>query len=407
MGDWYFMAYCGIGYANLKKAMRMATSKNFGVSFSGFDCSLLVCFGLLAVGVACFAVRQESFPMQVASIATGAICMLSIFLSYRMMVPFVLWITHVDMLRVRRPFYIWLCCSILMVCTSDPFLELLSGRSGVLLQVALTILSAGLAIEHFRRGRLCYLFLSAGAVGVVVGLSAFGVCAFVLLLAILFLVRRMLRLELENGDGPADVEPNWVLERLINPSALSGVRFVMAVCFFFGVAASIAGKVHASGNGIRYLIDCFVHEWLHGLSIDGVAVLVVLGIIPLLFVLSRVRAATDTMRLLDLLGQVGYFMVVCGIGVFLLLGGGVLKRLQIPIAADVRYWMLGTVIGGFSLLVSAMVMLVDVFCRVPKSTRQSRVGRKNPISRFCQLVLMIAPVVFTGVVVLLRARSGM
>lgn len=401
------MRYCGVGYANLKKAMRTTTSKNFGVSFSGFDCLLFVCFGLLAVGVACFAVRQESFPIQMASVATGTICMLSLFLSYRMMVPFVLRVAHADMLRVCRPFYIWLCCCLLTICTSNPFLELLSSQNGALLQVALTILSAGLVIEHFRKGRARYLFLSAGTVGVVVGLSAFGVCAFVILIAIPLLVRRMLWLELENGDGPADIEPNWVLERLINPSALSGVRFVMAVCFFLGVAASIAGKVHASGNGIRYLVGCFVHEWSRGLSIDGVAVLVVLGIIPLLFVLSRVRAATDTMRVLDLLGQVGYFIVVCGIGAFLLLGDGILKRMQIPIAADARYWMLGMAIGGFSLLLSAMVILVDVFCRVPKSTRQSRVGRKNPISRFCQLVLMIAPVVFAGATVLLRARSGM
>lgn len=401
------MTYRWNGYVNLKKAMRTATSKNFGVSFFGFDCLLLVCFGLLAVGVACFAVQRESFPMQVASIAAGTICMLSIFLSYRMMVPFVLWITHADMMRVCRPFYIWLCCSIFLVCNSDPFLELLSSRSGALLQVALTVLSAGLVIEHFRKGRTRYLFLAAGAVGVVVGLSAFGICAFVLLLVIPHLVRRMLWLELESGDSPSDVEPDWVLERLINPSALSGVRFVMAVCFFLGVAASIAGKMLASGNGIRYLVDCFPHEWLCGLSIDGIAMLVVLGIIPSLFVLSRVRMATDTMRLLDLLGQVEYFAVVCGTGVFLLLGGGVLKGMQVPITVDVRYGMLGTVICGYAFLVSAMVILVDVFCRVPKNARQSRVGRKNPVSRFCQLVLMIVPVVLAGVAVFLRARSGM
>lgn len=118
------------GYENLKKAMRMATSKDFGVSFSGFDRLLLVCFALLAVGAVCFAVRWESFPMRMMSIATGAICMLSIFLSYRMMVPFVLRISYADMLRVCWPFYIWFCCSVLMVCTSDPFLKLISDRNG-------------------------------------------------------------------------------------------------------------------------------------------------------------------------------------------------------------------------------------------------------------------------------------
>lgn len=401
------MTYRWNGYANLKKATRFATSKSFGVSFSGFDCLLLVCFGLLAVGVTCFVSRQESFPMQMASVATGTICMLSLFLSYRMLVPFVLWVTYADMLRVCRPFYIWLCCAILMVCTSDPFLELLSNRSGALTQVVLTTVSVGLTIEHFRKGRMRYLFLSAGAVGVVVGLSAFGVCAFVLLLAIPLLVRRTLWLELENGDSLLDAEPNWVLERLINPSALSGVRFVMAVCFVLGVAVSIAGKMLASGNGIRYLVDCLPHEWLCGLSIDGVAVLVVLGIIPLLFVLSRVRMATDTMRLFDLFGQVEYSIVLCGVGVFLLLGDGILRRMQVPIAVDARYGMLGMAIGGFSFLVSAMVMLVDVFCRVPKNARQSRVGRKNPVSRFCQLVLMVTPVVLAGVAVFLRVRSPM
>lgn len=310
------MTYRRGEYANLKKAMRTATSKNFGLSFSGFDCLLLVCFGLLAVGVACFAVWQELFSMQMVSIAVGTICTVSIFLLYRMMVPFVLRITYADMLRIRWAFYVWLCCCIFAVCTSRLFLELFSDRSGALLQVTLTILSVGLTIEHFRKGRLRYLFLSAGTVGVVVGISSFGVCAFVLLLAIPHLVRRMLWLELQNGESPADVEPNWILERLINPSALSGVRFVMTVCFFSGTAVSIAGKVVASRNGIRYLVDGFTGEWLSGLSIDGVAVLVVLGIIPLLLVLSRVKVATDTMRLLAFIERIGYFAAVCGIGVF-------------------------------------------------------------------------------------------
>lgn len=400
------MAYFGIGYANLKKEMRTGTSKNFGVSFSGFDRLLIVCCGLLAVGVACFAVRQELFPRQMAPIATGTICMLSLFLTYRMMVPFVLRITHTDMLRICRPFYVWLCCCLIVVCTSSQFLGLFSDRSGALLQVALTILSAGLSIEHFRKGRTRYLFLSAGVAGVVVGLSAFGVCALVLLIAIPLLMRRMLLLELENGGGSADVEPNWVFERLVNPSALSGVRFVMTVCFFLGAAAAIAGKVLVSGRGARYLIDWFFHEWLHGLSFDGFAVLVGLGIVPLLFVLSRVRIETDTLRLLDFVGQAKYFTVMCGIGAFLLLGDGLLERMQIPISVDARYWMLGMAIGGFSFLVSVMVIVVDIFCRVPNRACQS-IGRKNPISRFCQLALMIVPVALVCVAVFLRARSVM
>ena len=76
------MRSCGIGYANLKKAMRTETSEDFGVSFSRVDRLLLACFGLLAVGAACFTVRQESFLLQMVSIATGTICLLSIFLSY-------------------------------------------------------------------------------------------------------------------------------------------------------------------------------------------------------------------------------------------------------------------------------------------------------------------------------------
>lgn len=395
------MKYFGIGYANLKKGMRTETSKNFGVSLSGFDRLLIVCYGLLVVGVACFAVRQELFPRQMAPIATGTICLLSLFLTYRMMVPFVLRITHADMLRIYRPFYVWLCCCLVVVCTSSPFLGLFSDRSGALIQVALTILSAGLSFEHFRKGRTCYFFLSAGVTGVVVGLSAFGVCALVLLLAILLLMRRMLLSELENGDGPADIEPNWVFERLITPSALSGVRFVMTACFFLGATAAIAGKVLVSGKGARYLVDCFSHEWLHGLSLDGVAVLVGLGIVPLLFVLSRVGIETDTLRLLDFVGQAKHFTVMCGIGAFLLLGDGLPERIQIPIAVDARYWMLGMAIGGFSFLVSVMVIVVDIFCRVPKSACQN-IGRKNPISRFCQLALMVVPVAFVCVAVFLR-----
>lgn len=400
------MAYFGIRYANLKKEIRTGTSKNFGVSFSWVDRLLIVCCGLLAVGVACFAVRQELFPRQMATIAAGTICMLSLFGAYRMMVPFVLRITHADMLRIRRPFYTWLCCCLIVVCASSPFLGLFSDRSGALLQVALSILPAGLAIEHFRKGRTRYLFLSAGVAGVVVGLSAFGVCALMLSLAILLWVRRMLWLELENGGGPADVEQNWVFERLINPSALSGVRFVMIVCFFLGATVSIAWKVSASGKGVRYLVGCFPHEWLHGLSLDGVAVLIGLGIVPLLFVLSRVRVETDTLRLLDFVGQAKYFTMMCVIGAFLLLGDGLLKGIQIPVAVDARYWMLGMAIGGFTFLVSVMVIVVDVFCRVPKSVCQS-VGRKNPISRFCQLVLMIVPVALVCVAVFLRVRSVM
>ena len=401
------MAYCGIGYANLKKALRTATSKDFGITVSVFDSLLLVCFGLLAVGAICFSVRQEPLPMKMVSVAAGTICVLSLLLSYRMMVPFVLRITHADMRRVCRPFYVWLCCCMLVVCTSRSFLELFADWSGALLQVTLTILTAGLAIEHFRKGRTRYLFLSACAAGVVLGLSSFGVCALVLLFAIPFSVRHLLYLELEGGSGPADVEPAWVFERLINPSALSGVRIVMAVSFFLGAAASVFGKMILSGKGIRYLVDCFASEWASGLSVDGVALLVVAGIIPSLLVLSRIRDATDTMRFLNFSEQVRYFAVVCGVGVFLLLGDSLLRKMQVPIVVDARYGMLGTVIGGFSFLVAATVLLVDVWCRIPKNARINCTGRRNPVSRFCQLVLMIVPVVLAGVAVFLRARSGM
>ena len=401
------MRSCGIGYANLKKAMRTETSEDFGVSFSRVDRLLLACFGLLAVGAACFTVRQESFLLQMVSIATGTICLLSIFLSYRMMVPFVLRITHTDMLRISRPFYVWLCCGILMVCMSDPFLELFTGRTGALLQVTLTILSAGFVIEHFRNGRTRYLFLSAGAVGVVLGLSAFGVCAFVLLLVIPLSVRRMLCLELESGDGPVDIEPKWVFERLISPSALSGVRIVMAVCLALGAAASISAKMLVSGKGIRYLGDGFAPEWLCGLSSDGVATLIIVAIIPSFLVLNRVRAATDTMRLLDFVEQFRYFAVAGVLGAFLLLGDDALRRMQVPIVVDARYGILGTAIGGFSFLMSVMVMVVDVWCRVPRNAQQSCVGRKDPVSRFCRLVLMLAPVVLVGVAAFLRVRHAM
>lgn len=397
------MGYFGIGYESLKKVMRTESSKDFGVSFSRFDRLLILCCGLLAVGVAGFAVRQE-LPMQMAPIAAGAIYVLSLFLAYRMMVPFVLRITQTDMLRVYHPFYVWLSCCLVAVCTSDPFLELLVGRSGSLLQLALTILSAASAIEHFRKGRTRYLFLSAGVAGVVVGLSSFGVFALVLLVVILLLLRHMLWLELECVDGPVEVELNWVFERLISPSALSGVRFVMAVCFFLGVAASISGRMLASGIGVR-CFESFPREWLQGLSIDGVVVLIGLGILPLLL-LSRVRIATDTLRFLGFAEQARYFIVMLGTGAFLLLGDGVLKRLQVPIAVDARYWMLGMAIGGFSFLVSAMVLVVDAFCRVPRRACQS-VGRKNPISRFCQLALLIAPVVLVCVGVFLRVRHGL
>ena len=401
------MIHCGVGYASLKKLMRTATSMDFGVSFSGFDRLLFVCYGLFAAGWAYFVMRQESIPMKMDSIATWTICMLSLLLSYRMMVPFVLRITHADMLRVCRSFYIWLCCCILVVGTSDSFLELFSGQSGALLQVSLTVLSAGLAIEHFRKGQMRYLFLSAGAVGVVVGLSAFGICAAALSLAVLLLVRRMLLLELENGDGPADIEPKWILARLINRSSLSGVRFVMVVCFLSGATASIVGGMLASGTGIRYLADGFVREWLCGLSIGGVEVFVVLGVIPLLFVLRRVRVATDTMQLFGFVEQAKYFLVVCCVGAFLLFGDGILREMQVPVVADARYWVLGLATGGFSFLVSAMIIFVDVRCRLPRIARKSRAGQKYSVSRFSQSVLMIVPVVLVGVVVFLRARSAM
>ena len=401
------MTCCGAGYASLKKLMRTATSMDFGVSFSGFDRLLFVCYGLFSVGWTYFAMRHSSIPMKIDSIAIGTICMLSLFLTYRMMVPFVLRITHADMLRVCRPFYVWLSCCVLVVCTSSSFLELLSDRSGALFQVSLTVLSAGLAIEHFRKGQMRYLFLSAGAAGVVVGLTAFGICASALLLAILLLVRRMLLLELENGEGSAEIEPKWILARLISRSSLSGVRFVMVVCFLTGAAAAIFGGMLASEKGIRYLVDSFAREWLCGLSIGGVEVFVVLGVVPLLFVLSRVREATDTLRLFGFVEQVKYFMVVCGVGAFLFFGDVILRKMHVSVVADARYWVLGLAAGGFSFLVSAMVIFIDIRCRLAKIDRKMRFGRKDSVLRFSQLVLLIVPVVLVGVVVFLRARSAM
>ena len=174
-----------------------------------------------------------------------------------------------------------------------------------------------------------------------------------------------------------------------------------------GAAASISAKMLVSGKGIRYLGDGFAPEWLCGLSSDGVATLIIVAIIPSLLVLNRVRAATDTMRLLDFVEQFRYFAVAGVLGAFLLLGDDALRRMQVPIVVDARYGILGTAIGGFSFLMSVMVMVVDVWCRVPRNARQSRVGRKNPVSRFCRLVLMLAPVVLVGVAAFLRVRHAM
>ena len=386
-------------FASLKDAIRTASSKRFGILRSKFE---LLPFALLAVsvaGVICLAARTQPLATQLTAMASAVACMLFVLSAYRLAVPFMLQLSYADMLRIRRPFYVWLCCAFLVVCLSSPLLSLFSAPCAATLHVALVIVSVALALGYFRDGSPWHLFASAAFAGGAVGLSAFGLCAPVFALLLSFLMRRKLYEDFEDGNWSTDVVTKRVLKRMGNPSAKTLTRMVVGVCFLLGVAAPLAERWL---TGAEPLSEFFSREWLPGLSKGGVIVLAALGAVPLLIASNGIGKASDTMLACEAGTQTRYITVSLLSFVFLLLNADIVSKVGIPVSPDPRYWLLGMVFAGFALLLSASVAIVDVWCRLPLMARRRGMQEDGSTLWLCRFLLLSVPVVFVLVVFCVR-----
>lgn len=115
-------------FSELKMSIRMSSSRHFGAWKSKFDVFLSAFLDVCVCALVGFSTRSQPPLNRCILTACAVICMHSVLSSCRMAVPFVLRISYADMLRIRRPFYIWLCCVFLAICLSDSFLALFSGR---------------------------------------------------------------------------------------------------------------------------------------------------------------------------------------------------------------------------------------------------------------------------------------
>lgn len=328
--------------------MRTESSRRFGISCSKPEFLFSVFLCILIAGMVGYVLRSHSIMICLSAMAGATICMLSVLSSYRMAVPFLLGISYADMLRIRWPFRVWTVCVFFLLGFSNPFIELFSNLQMLTFQAVLSVVMVGQGLEYFRKGRLWHLFVSFSLAGVSVGLSVFGLCALFILLAVSFFFNRGLFISVGRGDWISDECTKRILERVGDPTSKTMARMVAFFCFFVGVLVVVVGKLTGAGKAS----DIFDSMWMSGLSLDGVAILVVVGVVPLIFALRGIGKSTDTMVSIGIENQAKYILVSCVEIVLLLLGDEVFVRLSVPIVADSCYWLLGMVLGGFALLMS-------------------------------------------------------
>lgn len=369
-------------FEKLKKLILTASARTFGVSRSKFDWFLLVVLGCFAAAVSYVAVETESHATRLSAMVCAMMCMMSVLSVCRTSVPLVLQVSYADMLRIRRPFYVWTCCVVLVVCLSDPFLDLLSVPPVKMLPAVLTVLSVGQTLEYFREGRSWHLFLAFVAAGVAVGMSAFGFCALVLVMVVSFLVRRRMTSEF------ADESSARVIESIVDPYVQMMMRMVAVLCFFAGVLA--AGAVRLPGlKAWSELVGC---GWTCGLSQEGLMLILAAVVVPLAVALNGIGKVTDTLNMLGFANRVKYVLLGCAAACYLLASGLIRAKMHVVVVNDASYWMLGAVSAGFLLLLSAAVSIVDIWCRMPMRAVQLGASRNTPLSRLFRWMLVASPV---------------
>lgn len=387
---------CGeVGFEGLKKSIRTASSRKFGASRSKFDRILFAALGCFAAVSSCVVAESQSHATRLLTMTCAMAYMLSFLSVCRTAVPFVLQVSYADMLRIRRPFYIWMLCVSIVICLSDPFLDVLFGAPVKMLPAVLTVVSVGQALGYFREGRSWHLFLAFAVAGVAVGLSAFGFGALALLVAVTVLVQRRLTGELENGDGFADETSVQIMKTMVDPYVQMMLRMVSVVCFLAGMLTVGAVKL-SNLNAWPDLVGC---EWTCGLSLEGLVVILAVGVIPLVFALDGIGKATDTMNVLGFGSRIKYVLVGCTAVGYLLMSGLIRAKMHVTAAIDVSYWMLAGMSAGFSLMLSAVVALVDIWSRMPLNDGQFGLARRTPLSRWFRWTLLVLPValaIFAG-----------
>lgn len=388
-------------FDNLKKDVKAKSSKRFGVVRSKVDFLLFALLGAVAAGVACFAAWPKPLATRLIAMSCAAVTLLSVVSIYRTAVPFALRISYADMMRLRRPFYIWMCCVAFVICLSDSFFSLFSVPRTWTAYVVLAAVAVNQVLWYLRDGRLWHLFVSALLAGVAIGLSAFGVVVLVLVLSAACLNRQFVLSQLENGEERADETFRPVMDQMLDVSTMTMVRLILCGCFFVGALAVVAARLIRSGS----FHDAFGCGWMCGLSAGGGLVLVTVGVLPLIFALNGVAKATDTMEVFSFENQVKYLLIALLSVCFLLAGEMIFRKTLIPFEADSSYWLLGIGLAGFALLTSATAVCVDVWCRVSWAARRRGVGRDDQITAFCQLMLVAVPIALVLVAGFIRLRA--
>lgn len=392
------MKYGEEKFANLKMLMKTASSRHFGILHSKLEVWLFAVIGGLTAGVAGFHVWSQPLVVYLTSIVSSVIFVLSLLSIYRMAVPFAMPILYTDMLRIGRPFYVWMYCVFFIVCISEPFLIMVFDPYVGTLPVALTALAASQVMEYFRKGSWWRLEMAFMVAGAAVGLSAFGLLAPIMVVSFAFMLRRRLFVEFGNGDWLVDEFAERILNRMSDPYARMMERMISLGCFFAGVLVVVTVRMFRVGT----LSGAFNRVWLSGLSMDGIVVVVAVGVIPLTFALSSLGKATDQVEFSRFGNQLKYVLVSCITIVFLLLGEMIFVKTHVPVAADFRYWLLGMSFSGFALLLSATVALVGIWCRMPRMDSQFVVKKGDLLPRFCRMMFIAMPIVIVLIAICVR-----
>ena len=378
-------------FANLVRGG--ASARSFSLQTTRADAAILAVLGAAAAGAAFLFANETTVLWRALVALQAAVAAGACFVLLRALVPLVLSLSFADMIRLRTAFYLWSICLVGLVALSPVTRALFTSLGAVSLSLTLTLAAIALAVRFLRRGSMAALTLAFAGAGIASGLSAFGLVAAAVAVAVLKVAA--VRLLGDDGSPYEDELGERTLDYFVNPLVRSRTNWVLALGFlacaataFFGVRTEFASEA----------LERFRIPWDYGVSLDGAAFLLATGILPFGLAVGKTRRASDVFERLGA-GLTILYIAIAAVLVLMLINPALFLLVTgLPLRVETGTVVLSGVLYAYTVLLSVTCLLIDVRCRVYDEVTGERVTGLRWATKALYALACVVPVALFALV---------
>lgn len=347
--------------------VRNSSVRTFSLQLTLTD-ALSVCLLGVAAALSGFFFGDETHVLWRGLVAfQAALGVCSCYVIVRSLVPMALSLSFADMMRLRTEYYFWVVCLVGLVALGPVTRTMFSSFGAASASLTLTLAALALTVRFLQCGSLLALTLAFAGAGLAVGVSAFGIVAAVLSIAVIKVAS--LRL-LGDGDSPwQDALAPKLVDYFMNPLVRARMNWLLALCFLACAALSFCAVRldFAPAVAARLRIP-----WPCGITADGAAFVLATGILPFVVAVGKAHRASDTSERLGI-GMTLLYVTIAAFSAVMLVNPALLLLLSgIPLRVEAGLTVLTSVLYAYNLLLSAMCLLIDVRCRDYRNVNAAR-----------------------------------